>query len=49
MADFNKIAQKWQKKWESSKIFNVNEDPKKEKYYVLEMYQEPFDIDTQSI
>ncbi len=41
MADFNTIARKWQKKWESSKIFEVKEDPKKKKYYVLEMYPYP--------
>ena len=41
MVDFNKIATKWQKKWEASKIFNVKEDPKKKKYYVLEMYPYP--------
>ena len=41
MIDFNKIATKWQKRWESSKIFNVRDDPKKKKYYVLEMYQDP--------
>ncbi|MFH1589115.1 MAG: leucine--tRNA ligase [archaeon] len=41
MVDFNKIAKKWQKKWEASKIFEVKEDPKKKKYYVLEMYPYP--------
>jgi len=39
--DFNKLAQKWQKKWEDKAIFNVKEDPKKKKYYVLEMYPYP--------
>ena len=29
MADFNQIAQKWQKRWAKSKIFEVKEDPKK--------------------
>lgn len=41
MADLRSIAKKWQKKWESSKIFEVKEDPKKKKYYVLEMYPYP--------
>ncbi|TKJ17118.1 leucine--tRNA ligase [Candidatus Woesearchaeota archaeon B3_Woes] len=41
MVDFNKIAIKWQKRWEASKIFNVKEDPKKKKFYVLEMYPYP--------
>ena len=41
MTEFNKIAQKWQKKWEEAGIFKVSEDSKKEKYYVLEMYPYP--------
>jgi len=43
MSEFNQIASKWQKKWESSKIFEVKEDPKKKKFYVLEMYPYPSD------
>lgn len=39
--DFKKIEKKWQKKWEKSKIFQVKENPKKKKYYVLEMYPYP--------
>jgi len=31
MVNFNEVASKWQKKWESSKIFEVEEDPKKKK------------------
>jgi len=41
MADFNKIAAKWQKKWQDSNIFKVKEDTKKKKFYVLEMYPYP--------
>ncbi|MFH0979121.1 MAG: leucine--tRNA ligase [Candidatus Woesearchaeota archaeon] len=41
MPDFNSIAAKWQRKWEESKVFQVKEDPKKKKYYVLEMYPYP--------
>ncbi len=41
MVDFNKIAKKWQTKWEKEGIFKVKEDPKKKKYYVLEMYPYP--------
>jgi len=41
MADFNKIAAKWQKKWEDANIFKVVEDSKKKKFYVLEMYSYP--------
>ncbi|MCK4479426.1 MAG: class I tRNA ligase family protein, partial [Candidatus Lokiarchaeota archaeon] len=36
-----KIEKKWQKKWEQDKIFEVKVDPKKQKYYVLEMYPYP--------
>jgi leucyl-tRNA synthetase len=39
--DFNKVAAKWQKLWEEKGIFKVTEDPKKQKYYVLEMYPYP--------
>ncbi len=33
--DFKKIEKKWQKKWEKEKIFEVKEDPKKDKFYCL--------------
>ncbi|HTY43989.1 MAG TPA: class I tRNA ligase family protein, partial [Patescibacteria group bacterium] len=39
--DFKKIESKWQKKWEKEKCFQVKEDKKKKKYYVLEMYPYP--------
>lgn len=39
--DFKQIEQKWQKEWEKSKIFEVKEDSKKKKCYVLEMYPYP--------
>ena len=41
MADFNRIAEKWQKRWEDKEIFKVKEDSKKKKYYVLEMFPYP--------
>jgi len=43
MTEFNhrNIEKKWQDRWEKEKIFKVNEDPKREKYYVLEMYPYP--------
>ncbi|MDD5331403.1 MAG: leucine--tRNA ligase [Candidatus Nanoarchaeia archaeon] len=41
MTNFQKIEQKWQKKWEDSEIFKVKEDSKKKKYYVLEMFPYP--------
>jgi len=39
--NLNAIEQKWQKKWEEAKIFEVNENSKKPKYYVLEMFPYP--------
>ena len=38
--DLNKIAQKWQKKWEEAKIFEVKESSRP-KFYVLEMFPYP--------
>lgn len=35
------IADKWQKKWEESKVFNVDKDSKRKKFYVLEMFPYP--------
>lgn len=39
--DFAKIEKKWQDRWEKEKIFVVDEDKKKKKFYVLEMYPYP--------
>ena len=39
--DLNKLAQKWQKKWEEAKIFEAKEDPKKEKFYCLDFFPYP--------
>ncbi|MBI2106482.1 leucine--tRNA ligase [Candidatus Woesearchaeota archaeon] len=41
MIDITKVASKWQKKWEDSKIFKVNNNPKKKKFYCLEMFPYP--------
>jgi len=41
MIDLNKIAKKWQKKWEEKKIFHVKESSTKEKFYCLEMFPYP--------
>jgi leucyl-tRNA synthetase len=41
MSDFKSIQDKWQKKWEDAKLFAVKEDPKKPKYYCLEMFPYP--------
>ncbi|MFH1978096.1 MAG: leucine--tRNA ligase [Candidatus Aenigmatarchaeota archaeon] len=39
--DFKKLEKKWQDKWEKANIFQVKEDSKKKKYYVLEMFPYP--------
>jgi leucyl-tRNA synthetase len=39
--DHRKIEPKWQKKWEKEKIFEVKEDSKKEKFYILDMFPYP--------
>jgi leucyl-tRNA synthetase len=39
--DFKTIEDKWQKSWENSKTYRVDEDLSKEKYYVLEMFPYP--------
>ena len=41
MVDFNKVQEKWQKKWEDSKIFKVTEKSAKPKFYCLEMFPYP--------
>ena len=39
--DFASIEPKWQKEWADSKIFEVEADPSKEKFYCLEMFPYP--------
>lgn len=39
--NFSIIEKKWQDRWEKAGIFDVKEDPKKKKYYVLEMFPYP--------
>jgi len=39
--DFASIEAKWQHEWEKQKIFNVEVDSKKKKFYVLEMFPYP--------
>lgn len=39
--NFKVIEDKWQKYWEGEKIYRVDEDPSKEKYYALEMFPYP--------
>jgi len=39
--DFARMERKWQKRWEKAGIFKAGKDPKKKKYYVLEMFPYP--------
>jgi len=39
--NFLEIEKKWQKYWREKGIYKVTEDPKKEKYYVLDMFPYP--------
>ena len=39
--NFTKIEKKWQDRWVEEGIFEVKEDIKKKKYYVLEMFPYP--------
>ncbi len=43
MARYNpeEIELKWQKRWEEARLFEVDEDPKKKKFYLLEMFPYP--------
>ena len=38
---FSEVESKWQKEWEAAKLFEVSEDSKKEKFYLLEMFPYP--------
>jgi len=39
--EIQRIEQKWQRIWQSEKTFKVEADPRKKKYYVLEMFPYP--------
>ncbi|MEK6936916.1 MAG: leucine--tRNA ligase [Nanoarchaeota archaeon] len=39
--NFRQIENKWQKEWEKAGIFKTKIDPKKKKYYILEMFVYP--------
>jgi leucyl-tRNA synthetase len=39
--DFKAIEEKWQKKWSEEKLYKVEEDSNKPKYYCLEMFPYP--------
>ncbi|MBN1253678.1 MAG: leucine--tRNA ligase [Deltaproteobacteria bacterium] len=39
--DPQEIEERWQRQWEDAKLFRAGEDPKREKYYLLEMFPYP--------
>jgi leucyl-tRNA synthetase len=39
--DFQGVEEKWQRTWEEKKVFKVCEDPRKIKFFCLEMYPYP--------
>ena len=39
--NFREIEKKWHQKWTDEKIYQVKEDPSKQKYYVLNMFPYP--------
>lgn len=39
--DFKTIEQKWQRRWSDEKVFEVDEQSNKKKFYVLEMFPYP--------
>jgi len=39
--NFKKIEEKWQKNWQKSQAFSAQADPKRKKYYLLEMFPYP--------
>lgn len=39
--NFKEIEKKWQRRWAESNIFKTQNDPTKQKYYVLEMFPYP--------
>jgi leucyl-tRNA synthetase len=39
--DIKRVEEKWQAYWAKHKIFKAEMDPKKQKYYVLEMFPYP--------
>ncbi len=41
MLDFKQIEPKWIKEWDDSNLFKAKDDPKKKKFYVLEMFPYP--------
>jgi leucyl-tRNA synthetase len=41
MYPFKEIEEKWQEAWQKEKIFKAKPEPKREKYYLLEMFPYP--------
>ncbi|MDD5464769.1 MAG: leucine--tRNA ligase [Candidatus Omnitrophica bacterium] len=39
--DFKKVEEKWQKHWQKTHAFRAQADPKRKKYYLLEMFPYP--------
>jgi len=39
--DFINVEKKWQDKWEKEKVFEVKENSRKKKFYIIEMYPYP--------
>ena len=39
--DFNKLENKWLKKWDETDLYKVSEDTSKPKFYVLDMFPYP--------
>ena len=39
--NFKDIEQRWQSQWEKDQTYRVSEDPKKEKFYILNMFPYP--------
>lgn len=39
--NFREIEQKWQQRWATNETYKVKEDPKREKFYVLNMFPYP--------
>ena len=39
--DFNRIEEKWQKRWEETELYKFDESSDKKKFYVMEMFSYP--------
>ena len=41
MSVFEEIEKKWQKEWDDNKVYDINDDKSKKKFYCLEMFPYP--------